>query len=110
MGGIGLADPQLMWDAYGTLQNFLPGLEGLVTGKGDEFAVTQEMVDDALDIWTRIAGAASPALANAINNELAQSNDLQDFAGMSFDEWAGEIGVNPPGNDIYLPLVFEGGG
>lgn len=105
MGQIGLDDPQLLWDAYGTLQNFLPGLEGLVTGHGAEFVVTQEMVDDALDIWTRIAAAANPTLANVINNELAQSNNLQDFVGMTFDEWAIALGVNPPGDNIYLPLL-----
>jgi hypothetical protein len=107
MGQIGLNDPQLMWDGYGTLQNFMPGLEGLVTGNGDQFVVTQEMVDDALDIWTRIAAVAGPELANVINSELAQYNNLQDFVGLSFDEWAIAIGVNPPADNIYLPAVFQ---
>jgi hypothetical protein len=107
MAQIGLDDPQLMWDGYGTLQNFMPGLEGLVTGSGDEFIVTQEMVDDALDVWTRIAAVAGPQLANTINTQLAQSNNLQDYVGLSFDEWAVEIGVEPPADGVYLPAVFR---
>jgi hypothetical protein len=107
MGQIGLNDPQLMWDGYGTLQNFLPGLEALVTGDGDQIVVTQEMVDDALNIWTRITAVAGPELTAVINGELAQSNNLQDFVGLSFDEWAIAIGVNPPADNIYLPAMFR---
>ena len=103
MGQIGLSDPQLTWDAYGALQNFMPGLEAMVSGRGDEVLVTQEMVDDALDIWQRVAAAGSPVLSNAINAELARYNNLQDFVGLTFDEWAAAIGVPTP--QIYLPLV-----
>ena len=50
MGRLGLDDPQLLWDAYGTLQNFLPGLEALVTGSGEDVVVTQARLDDAQSI------------------------------------------------------------
>jgi hypothetical protein len=105
MTGIVLDDTGLLWDSFGTLQNFLPGLEALVSGRGDEVLVTQEMVDDALDIWQRLAAAGSPTLAATINNQLAQYNDLQDFVGLTFDEWAQAIGVNPPAENIYLPII-----
>jgi hypothetical protein len=105
MGQIGLDDPQLLWYAYGTLQNFLPGLEALVTGQGGNILVTQEMVDDALDIWQRVAAAGSPEVAATINAELARYNNLQDFVGLTFNEWAIAIGVNPPSHQTYLPLV-----
>jgi hypothetical protein len=105
MGQIGLDDPGLLWDAFGTLQNFLPGLEALVTGRGDQMVVTQSMVDDALDIWQRLAAVGSPALAAAINGELARYNNLQDFVGMSFDAWAAAIGVEPPPKVTYLPVI-----
>jgi hypothetical protein len=105
MGQLGLNDPGLLWDAFGTLQNFLPGLEALVTGRGHELVVTQAMVDDALDIWQRLAAAGSPGLAAAVNAELAKSNNLQDFVGMSFDAWARAIGVQPPAKVTYLPVV-----
>jgi hypothetical protein len=107
MGQLGLDDPLLLWDAYGTLQNFLPGLEGLVTGQGDQFVVTQEMVNDALDIWQRLAAAGTPELAAMINNELAKYDDLQDFVGLTFNEWAVAIGVNPTVGRVYLPVVVR---
>jgi hypothetical protein len=107
MAQIGLNDPQLLWDAYGTLQNFLPGLEALVTGRGDEIVVTQKMVDDALSIWQRLADAGSPELAAAINAELVRYDSLRDFVGLSFDEWAESIGVTPPPEALYLPLVHR---
>jgi hypothetical protein len=105
MGQLGLDDPLLLWDAYGTLQNFLPGLEALVTGRGDEVVVTQEMVDDALDIWQRLAAAGSPVRANTINTELEQYNNLQAFVGLTFNEWAAAIGVNS--YKVYLPVVLK---
>jgi hypothetical protein len=107
MGQLGLEDPGLLWDAYGTLQNFLPGLEALVTGRGDEVVVTEEMVGDALDVWQRLAAAGSPQLAATINGQLSQYNNLQDFAGLTFNEWAVAIGVNPPADIVYLPLVGQ---
>lgn len=105
MAEIGLDDLELLWDSYGTLQNLLPGLEALVTGRGEEVIVSQEAVDDALEIWTRLAVAGSPELAAIINSELAAYNNLQDFVGLTFDEWAMAIGVNPPSYQVYLPVV-----
>ncbi|MCA9970717.1 MAG: hypothetical protein KC425_10905, partial [Anaerolineales bacterium] len=104
MGRIGLADPALLWDGYGTLQNFMPGLAALVSGNGRGVTVTQQMADDALDVWTRIAAQASPALAAVIQQELAASSNLQDFVGLTFDEWALAIGVPPP-RRVFLPVV-----
>jgi hypothetical protein len=106
MGRIGLDDPALLWDAFGALQNFLPGLDALVTGRGDEIMVTQELVDDALAIWQRLAADASPALAAAIQAELDSSDNLQTFVGMTFAEWAAAIGVDP--HRSYLPVVAGG--
>jgi hypothetical protein len=105
---IGFADPSLIWDIYRTLHNFMPGLEALVTGQGSQVIVTQEMVDNALDIWQRFAAAASPGLAVTINQELSQYNQLQDFVGMTFDEWAMALGVLPSdNNDVYLPFISK---
>ncbi len=105
MGRIGVADPALLWDAFGALQNFMPGLEALVQGRGHEVLVTQRMVDDALDVWQRLAAAASPLLAAVINAELAATNNLQDFVGQSFEGWAADIGATP--RWAYLPTIFR---
>lgn len=106
MGQLALDDPILAWDAYGVLQNFMPGLEALVTGTGDDLLVDQDTVDRALDLWTRIAAAGSTELQSAINTELAKYNDLQDFVGLSYDEWANEIGVSTP---AQLDNIFGDG-
>ncbi len=95
----------MLWDGYRTLQDFMPGLEALTQGQGDQVIITQDMVDNALAVWTQMAAAASPELAGVINGRLAQHNDLQDFVGMSFDDWALAMGVNPPTNEVYLPFV-----
>ncbi len=102
---IALSDLGLMWDAYQVLQNFMPGLEALVTGNGDSVIVTQEMADQATGIWQRLAAAASPDLAGLIDYELVRHNDLQDFVGQSFQEWFVEISADPPQPWIYLPAV-----
>jgi hypothetical protein len=107
MTDIVLNDFDLLWDSYGALQNFMPGLEALVTGRGSEIAVTQQMVDDALDIWQQLAAAGSPELAAVIGDELARYHNLQDFVGMSFDEWAERIGVPPSAKTLYLPAIHN---
>ncbi|NLF66349.1 MAG: hypothetical protein GX579_17300, partial [Chloroflexi bacterium] len=56
-------------------------------------------------VWQRLAAAGSPALANTINQELAKYDNLQAFVGMTFDEWALAIGVQPPGTVRYLPVI-----
>jgi hypothetical protein len=96
MTDIAMGDLALLHDGFGTLQNFLPGLEALVTGRGDQVLVTQKMVDDARDVWQRLAEAGSPQLAAAIQTELARYDGMQVFVGMTFDEWAQAIGVAPP--------------
>ncbi|MEZ4635946.1 MAG: hypothetical protein R2873_00355 [Caldilineaceae bacterium] len=99
-------DPSLLWDGHRVMQNFMPGLEAWVSGRGDEFIVTQQMADDALDIWQRIAAQGGPELSAAINAELAATNNLQDFVGDSFDQWATEIGVESGAQEtLFLPLV-----
>jgi hypothetical protein len=100
-------DPDLLRAQYRTVQNFMPGIEALVEGRGDEVVITQEMIDNARDMWERLAAAGSPAFGQVINTELNRYNDLDDFVGMTFDEWALAIGVEPPDRTIYLPLVRQ---
>ena len=106
MADIARGDPSLLWDGHRVMQNFMPGLEAWVSGQGDEVIVTQQMADDALDIWQRIAAQGGPELSAAINAELAATNNLQDFVGDSFDQWAAEIGVESGAQEtIFLPRV-----
>jgi hypothetical protein len=105
LGTLLASNPSLLWDSYRTLHNFMPGLEALVNGRGAEAIITQEMADQALDIWQRLAAVASPSLAGEINSRLVETDNLQVYVGMNFDQWALSLGVEPPANRIYLPLI-----
>jgi hypothetical protein len=106
-GAIGLADPDLLWDAYLTLQNFLPGFASLVAGHGDEVVITQAMVDQANGIAGQLMAAGSPALDSAIAQEQAAFDGLQDFVGLTFSEASALLGVPAPValDAVYLPLL-----
>lgn len=86
-------DPGLLIDGVNTLQNFMPGIRAMVEGNGDQVFLTQQMIDDGLDIWQRLADRDDGTLSAFIQTELALWNDMQDFVGLSFDEWGTLIGL-----------------
>lgn len=99
-------DPLLTYDAFRTLENLTPGLTAFTQGRGSQVIIDQPLMDQALDIWQRVAAQASPALAGVINQYLTDTNNLQDYVGLSFDEWAATLGVAPPDPlTVYLPMV-----
>ena len=86
----------------------MPGLAALVTGRGQEVVVTDSMIAHTYDVWLSLSLFGSPELRTAIQTELAHTNNLQDFAGMTFNEWALAIGVQPlEGPKVYLPIVHR---
>jgi hypothetical protein len=107
--GILVNEPDLLWDSTRTMYNLMPGLDALVSGRGGTVPITQEQMDQALDIWQRVEAQAGAELAGEINGRLSATNNLQDYVGMSFDEWAQSLGVNPPApaNAVYLPVVVK---
>ncbi len=108
LGTLLVSDPALAWDSYRTLHNFMPGLEALVDGRGHEAPITQEMVNQALDIWQRLAAKASSELAGVINQKLAETNNLQIYVGKDFNYWAFSLGVDVGvAPNIYLPLIIK---
>ncbi|MCC6602978.1 MAG: PD40 domain-containing protein [Anaerolineae bacterium] len=99
-------DPLLTYDAFRTLENLTPGLTAFTQGQGSQVMIDQALMDQALDIWQRVAAVASPELAGVINQYLTDTNNLQDYVGLSFDEWAATLGVAPPDPlTVYLPMV-----
>ena len=100
------ADPVLLWDGMRTLNNLWPGLEALTQGRGAQVEMTGEMMAQALAVWQAIAAEASPARAGEINGRLAATDNLQDYAGLSFAEWATTLGVEAPSYPyaVYLPI------
>jgi len=102
-GALALHDPALLWDAYRTLENWLPGFLALSVGQGSSQVITQGMVDQVNHIADRLVGAGSPALGTAINTERAKYHHLQDFVGLTFDSGAALLGV--ASHVVYLPMI-----
>ncbi|MCA9920326.1 MAG: hypothetical protein KC445_20360, partial [Anaerolineales bacterium] len=101
-------DPLLTYDAFRTLENLTPGLTAFTQGRGSQVVIDQALMDQALDIWQRVAAQAGPELAGVINQYLTDTHNLQDYVGLTFDEWAATLGVNPPDPlRVYLPLVLR---
>jgi hypothetical protein len=101
-------DPLLTWDAFRTLENWMPGLTAFTQGRGDEVVIDQALVDQSLAVWQQVIGQASPALTAVINQYLTDTNNLQDYVGLSLDEWAATLGVESPSPEqIFLPLVLR---
>ena len=99
-------DPLLGWDSFRTLENWMPGLTAFTQGHGDEVVIDQALVDQSLAMWQQVKVKASPALTAVINHYLTDTNNLQDYVGLTFDEWAATLGVNPPTPfQVFLPLV-----
>ncbi|MFZ1397726.1 MAG: hypothetical protein WAS33_12545 [Candidatus Promineifilaceae bacterium] len=103
-----IADPLLTWDAFRTMENLMPGLAAFTQGQGGAVIIDQALMDQVLDILQRVAAQAGSALAGEINQYLTNNNNLQDYVGLSFDEWAASLGVEPPpAMQVFLPLVVR---
>jgi hypothetical protein len=103
-GALAVADPGLAREAYDLLQDFLPGIEALVSARGNQITISQSMVDRANHLADALASAGSPALGSAIAAERAKYNNLQAFVGLSFEQAAALMGLPPPLR-VYLPVV-----
>lgn len=102
-------DPGLMIDGVDALQNFMPGIRAMVDGYGDQVFLTQDMINDGLDIWQRLSDRDDGTLTSFIEAELLMWNDMQDFVGLSFDQWGTLIGleVGAVGADLLFADSFE---
>ena len=87
-------DHGLLRDGTATLKDFYPGIRAMVEGNGDQYVLTQQMMNNALDIWQRLADRDSGPLSAFIEGELAQWNNMQDFVDLTFDEWGTIIGLS----------------
>lgn len=92
-GAMGLSSPTLTLNALETIRNYLPGFLGLVNGEGDKYIIKQSMIDQVNEVWDVLAADGSTSLSTTINTERAKYNNLQDFVGMNFNEWAEALGV-----------------
>lgn len=103
-------DRGMRQDAIATLQNFMPGIQAMTEGRGDDVILDATMLSNALDIWQRLSDRDSGPLSAFIESELARWNNLDDFVGLTFDEWGQQIGlqVGPVGgSDVLFANSFE---
>lgn len=106
------ADHGLLVDGTSVLQDFLPGIRAMVDGNGSQATLDQQTIDAALDIWQRLADRDDGSLSTFIEAELLRWNNLQDFVGMTYDEWGVAIGLDVSavgsGADFLFVDSFEG--
>lgn len=87
-----------------TLSDLEPGLREFAAGNGGAFVLKPQMLASAREIWQGWAQAGSPELAAVIQFELARSNDLNDYANLTFDQWFQGL---QPGPGAMLANGFE---
>lgn len=106
MANLTLADPGFFRERIGTFGLFLPGLLGFAEGTGDQWRMSADMLRRAERVWRHYAEQGSPGLRATIEAELARTNNLQSFAGGTFDDWF----ANLPGEPALFGDGFEAQG
>lgn len=101
-----LSDPALLVQRTRTLSDLLPGLSALVESpsRGHEFRFKPALIENARAVAEGWGDAGFPALAAAVAEELAHTDDFEQFVGMTFSEWFNAISV---GNGVQQ--VFKDG-
>ena len=96
LAALTIADPFFAAERISVISQFVPGLRLFVEGKGSDLTMSPEMLERAAGLWDYWAENGSPALQAAIAVELAQTNRLQIYADMSFDQWFNALPGEPP--------------
>jgi|GEM_PF-1822166 len=98
-----LSDPTLLVQRVRTLSDLVPGMTALVASpaQGDQYRFKPDLIADARSVWQGWASAGSPALAAAVNNELARTNNLNRFTGMTFTQWFDAISVGNATDSLF---------
>ncbi len=91
---LGLRDLHLATEALSAIQNFLPGFDAWLNDRGATVTISADMIQQVTSVWNRLATRGSPELRAAILGELARHNSLQDFIGLTLDQWAEAMGFN----------------
>jgi hypothetical protein len=96
MAGLLLADPAMLGQRIQAFQQFMPVLDAFVGGRGAQVVMTAPMLERARAVWQQWADQGSPALRATIEGELARTDDLRDFIGMTADQWFASLPGDPP--------------
>ncbi|MBE5314653.1 MAG: hypothetical protein H4O13_04540 [Xanthomonadales bacterium] len=98
-----LRSPQRMYQRMRTYNDFLPGLQALVEGRGHEYRMDTRMVTAAREVWLGWAEDGSPALRQRVQSELVRLNQMNGFIGRDFASWFDSL---TPGPEV--PLFMDG--
>ena len=72
-------------DMYRLMYLYIPHIEAVLDGRGDEVHITQEQVNELQAFFDQIKAASNGELRTDIERELSRT-PLDDFVGMSMDE------------------------
>lgn len=96
MAQLMLADPFAAARRANAYQLFVHGLRAFADGDGSRFTMSAPMLESAREVWQYWVDNGSPELAAAVARELQRTDNLQSFAGMSFEQWFATLPGEPP--------------
>jgi hypothetical protein len=91
-----IRDPMLVIQAQRLLATFRPGVVALMAGDGRNAIIHPPMILEVQAFWEALARGASPNLKAVLERERIQFDDFERFRNLSFEEWAGVLGLTPP--------------
>jgi hypothetical protein len=97
--------PALLWQTFGVLESWTPGLVMASDGEGHMAVVSDGMVDDAEALLLGLQTEASPALANRIEAEMTFL-DLDAFRGLTMTEALQKMEEQVQ-SQVFLPAVLR---
>lgn len=91
-----MRNPMLVIQAQRLLATFRPGVVALLAGDGRNAIIHPPMILEVQAFWEALARDASPNLKAVLERERIQFDDFERFRNLSFEEWAGVLGLTPP--------------
>jgi hypothetical protein len=91
-----MRNPMLVIQAQRLLALFRPGVVALLAGDGRNAIIHPPMILEVQAFWEALARDASPNLKAVLERERIQFDDFERFRNLSFEEWAGVLGLTPP--------------
>lgn len=98
-----LGNPSLLLQRTRTLADLTPGMYALLQSPaaGQAYRFQPELIANARAVWQGWASNGSPALASAVNNELARTNQLNQFTDMTFTQWFNALSTGNATRDLF---------
>lgn len=88
LGQLALTDPELWWDSYRLLQNFMPAISALTQDQGSRVTLSEPMTTQLNDLVNRLIAAGSPELKTALQHEQSATANFQALSGKHMDQVA----------------------